>query len=164
MSVSAVSPDAWPALAYEQVVWEPSDAVPASRSARRRHRGPYEAAVPPSIAGRAVTLAPETAALVDDAAAEVARFDADMGHEIAPFASVLLRSESAASSKIENLTASARAIAVAELTPDVPGNGRLIVANVHAMAAAISLAGAVIAALAIGRVRHPMAGAAAERA
>src|SRR5437868_3031589 len=88
-----------------------------------------------------VTLAPETAALVDDAAAEVARFDADMGHEIAPFASVLLRSESAASSKIENLTASARAIAVAELTPDAPGNGRLIVANVHAMTAAISLAG-----------------------
>jgi len=141
LSVSAVSPDAWPALAYEQVVWEPTDAVPASRSARRRHRGPYEAAVPPSIAGRAVTLAPETAALVDDAAAEVARFDADMGHEIAPFASVLLRSESAASSKIENLTASARAIAVAELTPDAPGNGRLIVANVHAMTAAISLAG-----------------------
>ena len=64
-----------------------------------------------------------------------------MGHEIAPFASVLLRSESAASSKIENLTASARAIAVAELTPDAPGNGRLIVANVHAMTAAISLAG-----------------------
>jgi len=32
------------------------------------------------------------------------------------------------------------------------------------VAAAISLAGAVIAALAIGRVRHPMAGAAAERA
>jgi len=141
LSVSAVSPDAWPALAYEQVVWEPTDAVPASRSARRRHRGPYEAAVPPSIAGRAVTLAPEAAALVDDAAAEVARFDADMGHEIAPFASVLLRSESAASSKIENLTASARAIAVAELTPDAPGNGRLIVANVHAMTAAISLAG-----------------------
>src|SRR5580693_1122564 len=37
-----------------------------------------------------------------------------LGGEIAPFSSVLLRTESAASSNIENLTASARAIAEAE--------------------------------------------------
>ena len=49
---------------------------------------------------------------------------------IAPFAAVLLRSESAASSQIENLTASARAIAEAEL-PGVGAkrNAEMIVAN-----------------------------------
>jgi hypothetical protein len=73
--------------------------------------------VVPEIAKRAVPLPPETTALIDDAAAEVARFDAELGREMAPFAADLLRSESAASSKIENLTASARAIAEAELHP-----------------------------------------------
>jgi Fic family protein len=88
-----------------------------------------------------MVLPPGTAALVDDAAAEVARFDAELGHEIAPFAAVLLRSESAASSKIENLTASARAIAEAELHPGTGQNASLIVANERAMTAAIALAG-----------------------
>jgi Fic family protein len=77
---------------------------------------------------------------VEDAAAEVARFDAELGHEIAPFAAVLLRSESAASSKIENLTASARAIAEAELDLRPGSNASLVVANERAMTAAISMA------------------------
>ena len=42
------------------------------------------------------------------ASREIARFDVELGGEIAPFAAVLLRSESAASSQIENLAASAR--------------------------------------------------------
>jgi len=133
--------DPWPALGYEACSWESDESVPASRTARRRHRGPYQAAVVPEIAGRSVLLPPETAALVDDAATEVARFDAELGHEIAPFAAVLLRSESAASSKIENLTASARAIAEAELHPHAGRNASLIVANEWAMSAAIALAG-----------------------
>jgi Fic family protein len=77
---------------------------------------------------------------VEEAAAEVARFDAELGREVAPFAAVLLRTESAASSKIENLTASARAIAEAELLPDGRRNAGLIVANEQAMTAAIRLA------------------------
>src|SRR5690606_7956412 len=99
-----------------------------------------EAAVPPPIAERPVVLPPDVGALVDDAGAEVARFDAELGHEIAPFAAVLLRSESAASSKIENLTASARAIAEAELQPQPRRNAALVVSNERAMTAAITLA------------------------
>ena len=54
--------------------------------------------------------------------ARIGRFDAEVGGEIAPFQSVLLRSEAAASSQIERLTASARAIAEAELPGSpVPG-------------------------------------------
>jgi Fic family protein len=63
-----------------------------------------------------------------------------MGGEIAPFGAVLLRSESAASSQIENLTASARAIAEAEIVDTGRFNAAQIVANTRAMEAAIGLA------------------------
>ncbi|WP_277212552.1 Fic family protein [Isoptericola croceus] len=77
----------------------------------------------------------------DDAAREMSRFDAELGGELAPFTSVLLRSESAASSKIERLTASARQIALAELGPAKYGsNAPQIVANTRAMRAALDLA------------------------
>lgn len=140
MSDPVVMPARWPAVEYETVPWETSDSMPMSRSARRRHRGPYLAAVVPEIAELHVAVPAEMSALADDAAAEIARFDAEMGQEIAPFSAVLLRSESAASSKIENLTASARAIAEAELHPSTKGNASLIVANERAMSAALALA------------------------
>ncbi|MGI8686624.1 MAG: Fic family protein, partial [Acidimicrobiales bacterium] len=94
----------------------------------------------PPIVSVAVVLPSETAAVVEEAAAEIARFDAELGREIAPFAAVLLRSESAASSKIENLTASALAIAEAELHGHAGRNASMIVANEQAMSAAIVLA------------------------
>ena len=133
------TPTAWPALTYETLPWELSETVPVSRTARRRHRGTYEAAVVPEIVGQDVLLPAEVAALVEDASTEVARFDSEMGTELAPFSAILLRSESAASSKIENLTASARAIAEAELHPHARGNASLIVANTRSMNAAIAL-------------------------
>lgn len=130
----------WPFVGSEEHSWEQAESIPMSRAARRRHRGPYRAAVVPKIATLPVSLPPEVSALVDDAGAEIARFDAEMGQELAPFSAVLLRSESAASSKIENLTASARAIAEAELNPNMRGNASLIVANERAMSAAVALA------------------------
>jgi Fic family protein len=133
------TPTTWPALTYETLPWELSETVPVSRTARRRYRGTYEAAVVPEIVGQDVLLPAEVAALVEDASTEVARFDSEMGTELAPFSAILLRSESAASSKIENLTASARAIAEAELHPRARGNASLIVANTRSMNAAIAL-------------------------
>lgn len=81
---------------------------------------------------------------MEDASHDITRFDAELGGEIAPFAAVLLRSESAASSRIENLPASARSIAEAEL-PGGKGktNAELIVANTAAMTAAIALSDAI---------------------
>ena len=74
----------------------------------------------------------------EEASNEIARFDAELGDEIAPFSSVLLRSESAASSNIENLTASARAIAEAEALGDTTRrNATMIVSNTEAMKAAV---------------------------
>ncbi|HYU65137.1 MAG TPA: hypothetical protein VEK09_00155, partial [Jatrophihabitantaceae bacterium] len=109
----------WPALAWEEREW--ISALPAgmgSRTLRRRHAGPYEAAVVPRIAKLSVSLPSGALALADEASTEIARFDAEMGAEIAPFGAILLRSESSSSSKIENLTSGARAIALAELGND----------------------------------------------
>jgi len=111
-----------------------------SRTLRRRHADPYQAAVPPQIAKLDVQLPTAAIAAADEASTEIARFDAEMGAEIAPFAAILLRSESASSSKIENLTSGAKAIALAELGGDDRQNASEIVANVHAMQAAIDLA------------------------
>ncbi len=140
MSEPKAGSERWPAVEYEQLPWISHVSGPISRSARRRLAAPYGAAIAPAIADTPLSLPGEVAALVEEAAAEVARFDAELGSEIAPFSAVLLRSESAASSRIENLTASARAIAEAELGARRSGNGSLIVANTRAMSAAIDLA------------------------
>jgi Fic family protein len=106
-----------------------------------RQSGEYQAAIPADIANLDVILPSRVVADAEEASHEIARFDAELGDEIAPFASVLLRSESAASSKIENLTASARAIAEAEtLGHSSRRNASVIVANTEAMQAAVALA------------------------
>lgn len=67
---------------------------------------------------------------------------AERTSRLPPFmGAVLLRSESASSSQIENLSASARRIAEAELGLDVPKNAELVVANTRAMHEAINVSG-----------------------
>jgi Fic family protein len=131
----------WPTVTHEEHWW--ASRYPrgtASRAQLARHQGPYQAAVPAVIADVEVRLPPEVWSASTEAAQEVARFDAELGGEIAPFAAVLLRSESAASSQIENLTASARAIAEATLGEPAGANARQVVGNVDAMKAALALA------------------------
>jgi Fic family protein len=139
--VSVATQPGWPSVEYERRPWvsryAPGD---GSRSQQLRHRGPYFAAIPGRIAHVEVTLTAQTLTLVSEAATEMSRFDAELGGEIAPFSAVLLRSESAASSQIENLTASTRAIAEAELGRRASGNALQIVGNVTAMSAALALA------------------------
>ena len=134
----------------------------ADLRAAQRQAGKYEAAVPASIAELAVTLPAGVLADAEEASNEIARFDAELGDEIAPFSAVLLRSESAASSNIENLTASARAIAEAEALGDTSRrNAAMIVSNTEAMKAAVALADrldedAILAMhAALMRVSHP---------
>ena len=132
------------ALTYETLNWEaPVEAGYglADLRAAQRQAGKYDAAIPASIAELAVTLPAAVLADAEEASNEITRFDAELGDEIAPFSSVLLRSESAASSNIENLTASARAIAEAEALGDTSRrNATLIVSNTEAMKAAVALA------------------------
>ncbi len=131
----------WPALGTEDRVWQ-SKISPdlVSARVRQRHAGPYRAALVPEIADRALVLPADIATLAEDASVEIARFDAELGAEVAPFASVLLRSESASSSKIENLTSGAKSIALAELGSKDKRNATEIVGNVAAMVAALALA------------------------
>jgi Fic family protein len=131
----------WPALEWEPRPWSskiPDDLV--SRSVREGHVGDYQAAMVPTIAELQISLPIAVVAEADEASTEIARFDAELGTEVAPFAAILLRSESASSSKIENLTSSAKAIALAEIGSDQKRNAAEIVANVEAMKAAIRLA------------------------
>ena len=96
---------------------------------------------PPSSPNSSVPLPSDVLANAEEASNEIARFDSELGDEIAPFASVLLRTESTTSSNIENLTASARDIAEAEALGDTSRrNAALIVGNTEAMKAAIALA------------------------
>jgi Fic family protein len=133
---------AWPAIGSEEHPWVPSipaDAVP--RALRARHSGPHRAAVVPEIANAELRLPSDVAALEAEATAEIARFGAEVGAEPAPFAVVLLRSESASSSMIENLTSGARSIVLAEMGSAAKRDAQQIVGNVAAMRAALDLAG-----------------------
>ncbi len=130
----------WPAITTEARPWVRSDAVPTSRRALLQSRGDYQAAVLPLIEHQVVALPQEVLAAADDASQELTRFDTEVGVFTAPFASILLRTESASSSEVENLTSSAKQVALAELQAASSENAKLVVANVGAMNAALELA------------------------
>ena len=133
----------WSTIAYEERPWKLPDGVPIPRRRRIAHAGPYLAAVPAHISGVTnLEVSTDILALAEEASTEIARFDAEIGHDLAPFSALLLRSESAASSQIENLTASAKAIALAELGDPSKQNAKVIVANTRSMEAALRLADA----------------------
>lgn len=111
--------------------------------------------MPAAIAGSTLQLDAGLQAEAEDAVREITRFDAEItaiaerraaregdvaATELAPLASVLLRTESASSSEIEGVTAGARALALAGIDARVGPNARLVTANVAAMRRAVSLA------------------------
>lgn len=136
---------------YEERAWDHREAY-ASRSARLRHSGPYRAAVPPRVSRLdSVQLVDgELLTELDEAARELKSFDefltARWGStptEIAPMSAVLLRTESASSSQIENLTVGARQLALFELGEASSTNAGLVGSNVRSMEAALDLGGPV---------------------
>ncbi len=131
----------WPAVETEQHPWASrinNDHL--TRAQLERLRQPYSSAIAPKIAGLSLNLPGDLAADVDDVSQLLTRFDAEVGPSGLPFASILLRTESASSSEIENLTSGARAIAEAELGERDAGNAAQIVRNVRTMEAALALA------------------------
>lgn len=136
---SSEADEPWPAITFESHPWDRSGLEVGSRRQRRRITGNYSAAVPPLISRRPVLLSPEVLAAADDASQALARFDAEAGAITAPFAAILLRTESSASSEVENLTVGARQIALAEIGASRSDNARLILANIRAMDAAFML-------------------------
>ena len=133
-------PEAWPSLDFEDLQWQSRYAEHGPRAARRETTTePYRAAVPPRIAHRSMRLSDAVSVLADEASTALTRFDESLGSEVAPFAPLLLRSEAAASSQIEHLTASARQIFTAELGGVGKRNAGEIVSNTRAMRTAIEL-------------------------
>lgn len=133
---------AWPAVTFEEMTWKPTYASGFGPGIEAFTGGPrvYQASVPPSITDQTISLPAEVAIAADEAGRELSRFDAELGHRVAAFGPVLLRSEAAASSQIEHLSASARAIFTAEISDKGPRNAAEIAANTAALAAAIALA------------------------
>lgn len=135
-------------ITWETLPWRPTFDVEAlSRRARNSLPDTYDAAVPAQIAGCSFHLSTGLAADVEDATAAVMNLDhyvtTSLGqdHDIAPMQAVLLRSESVASSQIENLTVGAKQLAIAEIGGAARGNAELVSRNVKALRAAIRLAG-----------------------
>jgi Fic family protein len=133
------------ALTSEKQPWEPKRAPIAGD--RRATPSTYAASVPAHIADMRFDLDDDILATAEDARASIVRFDAELSlllgadNEFAPMSSVLLRTEAASSSQIENITSGARALALAELgIARFGSNARQVVANVDAMQRAIALA------------------------
>lgn len=129
----------WPKVGAETIPWSPAPEMSSRRAARNAPRV-YQASVVPFIAEEPLELADETRALVEQATVEIVRFDATDAHRLIPFTPLLLRSESAASSRIEQLTSSARKVLEAEVTGKGKGNAALIAANTRQMEQAVEQA------------------------
>jgi len=142
------------AVGWERREWNREISGPSSRRQRLAARGPYQAAVPAELTYATIDVDPQVLAEAEDAAREITRFDAEISavaarraddtgagsSELAPLASVLLRTESASSSEIEGVTAGARALALAEIHQRTGPNAQLVSANVRAMQRAVELA------------------------
>lgn len=134
-------------LSWEDATWEPTSPVQAMDRAPLSVVGrPYRAAVPAAIERMQFEIDPEVAARAEDARAAITRFDAELSAmfdgEFAPLSAVLLRTESASSSQIENITVGARALSLADVgLAKFGSNARLVQANVAAMNRALEITG-----------------------
>lgn len=136
-----------PAVGHEQDYWVATSDGRASRAAMAAASGPYESTVPALISHLTFDLPADLAADAEEAAAELARFDEHargrLGGDspaLGPMSAILLRTESASSSQIENLTAGARQLALAEIGQATSDNAATVTANVRTMEAALRLA------------------------
>jgi Fic family protein len=139
---SVAGPNSWPAAGEEEAIWTPDLDIPHSHRERRQQTGPYLRSIPPFITNSKLDVPTNLAADIEEASNEIVRFDAEFGAVLGPYGSVLLRTEAVSSSRIEQLSASARAIATVETgIGGAGGNAEAIVANARAMQSAIAGAG-----------------------
>jgi Fic family protein len=99
----------------------------------------------PKIAGLDVSIPTGLMVDLEEATAEIARLDTYLAakfpeDELAPMQTVLLRTESASSSQLENISVGARQLAIAELGQMASRNAMLVASNVAAMRSALELA------------------------
>jgi len=135
------------AVTYESFDWTPRAPEMHSRAEVERQTGAYDAAVTPHIAAWAPVISSEDSADVEDATRQLVEFDHHAQRKLGtgnpalgPMTAILLRTESASSSQIEQLTTSAKQLALAEIDEGDKANALTVVGNVRAMEAALQLA------------------------
>jgi Fic family protein len=118
-----------------------------SRAEVARQTGPYDAAITPPLATWSPVISSEDSADVEDATRQLVEFDHHAQRKLGtgnpalgPMAAILLRTESASSSQIEQLRTSAQQLALAEIDEGDKANALTVVGNVRAMEAALQLA------------------------
>jgi Fic family protein len=112
----------------------------------RRQTGEYESIVTSEIAGWEPVMTAIDIADIVEASTALTQFDqyalARLGAEnpaLGPMSAILLRTESASSSQIEQLTTSAKQLALAEIDEGEKANAATVVGNVRAMEAALRI-------------------------
>ncbi len=134
-------------VSFETFDWKPRVPEMYSRAEAERQTGPYEAAVTASIADWTPRISGEDSADIEDATRQLVEFDnhaqRTLGTDnpaLGPMTAILLRTESASSSQIEQLTISAKQLALAEIDEGDKVNALTVIGNVRAMEAALQLA------------------------
>lgn len=129
----------WNAIEYEEVPWhiDPDERIGLSKTARRKIGSTYRAAVPLTISGLSLSFSQDINDRIVDITTMLTRFDAEQRARGYDLPALLLRSESAASSQIENLISSVRNVAIAEISDQAPKNAQLVSGNIAAMKRAL---------------------------
>jgi Fic family protein len=135
------------AVSYETLEWVPRAPELFSRAEVQRQTGPYDATITAPIARWHPVLSGEDSADVEDATRQLVEFDQHAQKKLGtdnpalgPMTAILLRTESASSSQIEQLTTSAKQLALAEIDEGDKANARTVIGNVRAMEAALQMA------------------------
>lgn len=134
------------AVSQETLRWTPRAPEMYSRAEVERQTGAYAATITAAIAEWRPQVSAEDAADIEDATHRLVAFDdhaqrrLGMGSPVlGPMAAILLRTESASSSQIEQLTTSAKQLALAEIDEGGKSNALTVIGNVRAMEAALAL-------------------------
>ena len=124
---------------FAKAVEGSGDSGSSSLGLNRSTEMEYQAALPLLIAERSVAVPDDLSARISALLVEMARFDVELGQRADNVPTMLLRSESSASSQIDRLTSTAQSVALAELYPKASSNARLVVANMIATQRALEL-------------------------
>ena len=124
---------------FAKAVEGSGDSGSSSLGLNRSTEMEYQAALPLLIAERSVAVPDDLSARISALLVEMARFDVELGQRADNVPTMLLRSESSASSQIDRLTSTAQSVALAEVYPKASSDARLVVANMIATQRALEL-------------------------
>lgn len=137
-------------VSFDTLDWQPRAPEMYSRAEVSRQTGPYRAALPTLIGDWSPRFDVGDSSDIEDATRRLVEFDSHAQRHLGadspalgPMTAILLRTESASSSQIEQLTTSAKQLALAEIDEGAKSNALTVIGNVRAMEAALQLADAV---------------------